>query len=187
MFIYYVYAYLREKDNTPYYIGKGKGLRYKKKHHVTVPSNPSKIVFLEKNLSDVGACALERRYIRWYGRKDLGNGILHNKTDGGEGSGGRIETSESNIKRSKSLKGRIPWNKGVPATPERIQKLSATNTGREKPPHSEEAKEKMRKAKIGYVPWNKGMSPEKYACDHCGKECSPTNLKRWHNDNCKLK
>lgn len=87
MFIYYVYAYLRE-DGTPYYIGKGKGRRaYSNMHTVPKPSK-EKIVFLETNLSNVGACALERRYIRWYGKKCDGTGILRNTTDGGDGNTG---------------------------------------------------------------------------------------------------
>ena len=71
--IYYVYAYINKKTNLPYYIGKGKDNRaYKKHSRISVPKDKSKIVFLEKNLTNIGALALERRMIRWYGRKDLG-------------------------------------------------------------------------------------------------------------------
>ena len=85
---YYVYAYLRE-DGSPYYIGKGcKGRaysRHNRNNNATIPKDKSRIVFLEKNLSEPDALFCERHMIALLGRKDTGTGILRNLTDGGEG------------------------------------------------------------------------------------------------------
>lgn len=104
---YYVYAYIRT-DGTPYYIGKGRGRRaYSSHRYVKPPTDKNRIIFLETMLSDIGACALERRYIRWWGRKNLGTGILHNRTDGGDGVEGRVVSESTRKKFSEIHRGKI--------------------------------------------------------------------------------
>jgi hypothetical protein len=39
----------------------------------------------------------------------------------------------------------------------------------------------------GKEAWNKGISSAKHACVHCGTMMDAGNLKKHHNDNCKLK
>lgn len=117
---FYVYAYIRNADSktakagTPYYIGKGSKNRAWNKHRkgLKVPDDRDHIVILENNLSLTGALALERFYIRWYGRKDLGSGILHNMQDGGEGNSGAICSAETKLKMSMVRKGKTSHRKG---------------------------------------------------------------------------
>ena len=171
---YYVYAYLRS-NGTPYYIGKGCNKRaYAKHRHISVPKDKSRIVFLETNLSNVGACALERRYICWYGRKDLGTGILRNMTDGGDG----VDNSSSETRAKLSAA-----NKGKKTSPETRAKLSAAMKGKK---HSPETIAKISAAKkgennpnYGKSPHNKGKktSPETRAKQSAAKKGKPSHNK----------
>lgn len=76
---HYVYGYYDEQDQI-YYVGKGKGKRYKGPHRVEVPPL-NRIKILHKNLTDEQACEIETQLINHYGRVDLGTGILENRQD----------------------------------------------------------------------------------------------------------
>jgi hypothetical protein len=78
---YYTYAYLRKSNGTPYYIGKGKGRRAFVKHKgISTPKDRSKIIFLKENITEEEAIKHEIYMITILGRKDIGTGILLNRT-----------------------------------------------------------------------------------------------------------
>jgi hypothetical protein len=104
---------LRE-DGTPYYIGKGRNKRAFQKHSVGLPPK-TRILFLKENLTEEEAFKHEKYMIGVFGRKDLGTGILHNKTSGGQGVSNsaykktqihkdKIKKSVSNTKKEKHQK-----------------------------------------------------------------------------------
>lgn len=109
----YVYAYLRAKDSstgdagTPYYVGMGRGNRAYTRHgkHITVPKDKAQIAIIADNLPVEVSWDIERWLIAGLGRKDLGTGILHNLTDGGDGPRGYQHTPEAKAKIKASLIG----------------------------------------------------------------------------------
>ena len=136
---FYTYAYLRE-DRTPYYIGKGEGKRiYKKgKGEINPPKDKSRVIFLKQNLTEEEAFKHEIYMIDAFGRKDLGTGILRNKTNGGDGACGLVHSDETKRKISKI-------HKGKKLSEEHKQILAQHRITK----HSEKTKEKIRQAKIG--------------------------------------
>lgn len=144
MYIYYVYAYLRDSDKTPYYIGKGKDNRaFSKQHNIPLP-NKSNIVFLEQNLSEIGAFALERFYIRWYGRKINNSGILRNISEGGDGTSGFNHSEETKQKMRKPKTEEFKNKLRKPKSKEHRDKLALLNKVKAK---DKSYLEKLRKPK----------------------------------------
>jgi hypothetical protein len=125
---FYTYAYLR-LDGTPYYIGKGQRDRAYSKNHINIFVPPKeRILFLKKNLLEEEAFNHEKYMISVFGRRDLGTGVLHNRTEGGEGSANISDATKEKMRQKKvgkslSLshikklseirKGNIRWNNGI--------------------------------------------------------------------------
>jgi hypothetical protein len=183
---FYVYAYLRSKDSatakkgTPYYIGKGKDGRAFKETRKFKPKDKRYIVIIEQGLTELGAFALERRMIRWYGRKNIGTGILQNKTDGGEGVTGMVVSSSVRDQISEKLKGK--------KRPNYVKdKISKSNKGKK---HSVDAIERMKKTKKlnPHSPSsstrtsirNSLLAQPKYCCLGCARILSSSRINLHH-------
>jgi hypothetical protein len=160
---------MRDKDGehpagTPYYVGKGKGIRAFTKHsgHIQPPIDKSRIIVMFRD-SEQEAYDTEKELINNWGRIDIGTGCLRNLTDGGEGNItrgflGHKHTEESNRKNSEAHKGRPGPRLGVVV--------------------SLETKEKMSVARRGKVPPNKG---KKYSPELCVK-MGPAQKKRFETE-----
>ena len=91
----------RRKNVTPYYVGIGKPQRpYTGRRRCGPPPPKDRIFILHENLDWQTACKIEKELIAFYGRKDLGTGILRNMTDGGDGVHGLVVSEETKAKLS---------------------------------------------------------------------------------------
>jgi len=164
-----VYRHIRLDNNQPFYVGIGSEYRAYSKHgrsnwwKKTVNKVGYKVDVLYDDLTKELACELEIFLINLYGRIDLGNGILVNMTDGGEGTVNKSEEVRKKI--SETLKGKPSGMKGKKMSDEHKAKIGAANKISLKgnvpwmkgKTHSEETKKNIGLKGIGRTAWNKGI------------------------------
>jgi hypothetical protein len=190
---FYVYAYIRKSNGLPYYIGKGYNTRAWDKHtRIKNPNDTSKILILEQNLTELGAYALERRMIAWYGRKDLNTGMLLNQTEGGEGPSPGDRRGSLNPMFGKKRPD-ITGERSPTKRREVADKIRQSHLGKK---HSQESKEKRSiklsgqnnpmYGKKGTQSHRYGKTTIKITCSHCGIICCKHNFVKYHGDKCKF-
>jgi hypothetical protein len=138
--MFYTYLWLRE-DGTPYYAGKGKSRRaFKSVVGHRPPTDRTRIVNFPMP-DEATALESEIALIELFGRKDNGTGILHNRTDGGDGISGHKHSPESLLKMRK------PRTRRLSATTR--LKMRNARLGMKYAPRSAQALINMSNAQLG--------------------------------------
>ena len=148
---FYTYLWLRD-DGTPYYVGKGSGKRaYQSQGHLTRRPKDRRNIQIFSHETEDAAFADEKRLIKWFGRKDLGLGCLHNFTDGGDDGYRRGPWSnerrlaQAARTRHQGLGG---WNKGM-QMPTTAEKLKGNTHTKGKHTHSAAGNQRISLSKKG--------------------------------------
>lgn len=173
---FYVYAYIDSNTNLPYYIGKGNHNRAWRKHsNVAIPENDKFIVIISYNLTEIGAYAIERKLIQWYGKISDNTGILLNKASGGEGASGYKHTEEAKQIISEKLKIHTRSNDhcnsisksliGRKIPKDVVDKVALKNTGKKR---TQEQCKRLSEALIGHMVTEE--TKMKISESHKGKE-----------------
>jgi|688.fasta_scaffold16777_2 hypothetical protein len=118
-----VYKHIRLDTNEVFYVGIGRTNKRpynfvkRSLHHKNIIKKAGvEVEIVCENITWDEACEMEIKLIKEYGRIDLGNGLLINRTDGGEGSRNFVFSEEEKNRRSEYAKrqhreGKIDYNK----------------------------------------------------------------------------
>jgi hypothetical protein len=171
----YVYRHIRLDKNEPFYIGIGSDVNYNRAYEIKknrrnivwsriTSKSKIEVEIMLDGLTWFEACEKEIEFIKLYGRLDLGNGILANLTDGGDGTLGVIVSKETRKKSSERFSGKNNPMYGKKNSQESIERgrlkrlgQPAWNKGKTGI-YSDSQLKKMSEIKKGKIPWNKGVT-----------------------------
>ena len=131
---YYVYEWIRLDTLEPFYVGKGKGKRYKETHrnnpkfNEIIKNYPTAVSLLETNLTEEEAFQYEIWYIYEY-RDIIGYDLL-NKSDGGKST---VLSGKDNHFSHKRFVGSLNGMYGKKHKPETIEKIKSKLSGENSP------------------------------------------------------
>lgn len=161
-----VYLHKNEKTKEVFYVGIGNPSRpwYKYRSQewkdYTKENNYSTHI-VASDLSRDEAESMETSLIKQYGRKDLGLGLLINKTDGGAGLRGYVWSDKTKEYRSKRMVGNT-IALGLKRSEEDIIKMRERSTGKNNPNYGKTISDEHKKA-ISIARRRTAISDERYA------------------------
>lgn len=173
---FYTYAHYRATDNKLFYIGKGKGTRFKSPD----PRNPFWVNVVKKHgfKSEILACwdsekeALEHEIFLISCFKKM-KYKLCNMTDGGEGRRGVTNTLK--VRKAHSLRMKNP-----DFNPSKRSEVRVKLAGENNPMYGKRGKLSPH--------YGKPREDQKavLTCPHCCKVGKAAGMRRWHFNHCKL-
>lgn len=161
--VFYVYEWIRLDTNEPFYVGKGKGDRWRCKQRSEwflriMKKTDVAVCIIADELTEQEAFEVEA-YCIWYYRDVLGYELV-NFTDGGEGMSGYKHSEESKLLMSAAKKGKPSPFKGRHLSEETKAKISRALIGRVSPNKGKKLSQEHKNAlKINH----KGMSGKKHS------------------------
>jgi hypothetical protein len=164
----YVYQHIRLDTNEVFYVGISRDSNYNRAYSFKnrnkywnniVKKYGYKVEIVFNNILKEEAIEKEKELIKFYGRKDLNEGILANMTDGGEGSQNLSEESKQKIAShfigkkipdhhtknpdvKRILSEKIKGSKNPACRPEIAKKISEAKKGKKNSKNSEFAKQR---------------------------------------------
>lgn len=180
----YLYRHIRKDLNQPFYIGIGSDANYNRafdKHKRNsiwkriVSKTEYEVEIMLDELSWEEVCKKEIEFIRFYGRKDNGTGILSNMTDGGEGSLNIVISKEARKAISERTSGIRNHNFGKKMSDEMKARISAKKKGIKMP---EEFKIKIKNALNSFSVEKKAEISKKLSEVRKGRKFNDLHKKR---------